>query len=786
MAYVYWNQNNGQLTPISPTDLVGVGDSVAYDALSVVSPNSAGGLVVASKSDAPSIDSNTALMLHLDNNLTDSSLSPKSVTNSGVTFSNVVSKFGSYSANFNSASLAVVNGSAFNFGSNPFTIDYWMLNNHGISAQTHFIVALNANNLLTVYQNGGGQLQFVIYQGGTIICNYTVATSILTDSVWHHVAIVRNGTSVLIFVDGVSQTLTVGTAIGSSSIVNYTGPFRVGMDVDNYWIGNTKNFQGYMDEVRISNGIARWTSNFTPPTSAYTSTIAASTPYMKLGYVNGSAITQTAKIWTDSAASNALKINLGSATRLVMTDADIQFNGVSLLSAATPIWQDNAGVITPYTGTDVFSVGGSIVGCSDLMQVSANVTFSGVLTVGTGLTGPSFTTTHALTAGVITGSGMTVDSSGNMNLGTNGSITVIGNILKLTCANSGGNIDLGNNQVSSGGFPPSTYTMHPQIVSPATMSVAIGYNNSVNANNVTAFGQYCIVSGANATAISSQVSGAHAVGIGSLGYGDIGINAAGAIGLGSFTQTDVNSTNSIVIGLTTNCTNASSSVVIGSRTETVNGVSQYGCYSRANNSIVLGQAATTTVDGTNSMAFGYFAQACADNSMVIGGGVTYVNDGPGMTIPIRASAVSPYSMAVGNATSAQGVNSCVFGARANTSNDNAIAFGTLARGVNKSSIAIGYCATAGYDYNISLGYYSGRQNMNQAQITLSTKDSEYVPAVQMQIAYGVADFVANTVKAPALVLADTNPSSDVGSMYFDGTNFYGMVSAGVFKQLDNE
>ena len=64
--------------------------------------------------------------------------------------------------------------------------------------------------------------------------------------------------------NGVSQTLTIGTAIGSSSIPSMSSLFTIG------FANNGVYFPGNIDEFRISQGIARWTANFTPPTAAYT------------------------------------------------------------------------------------------------------------------------------------------------------------------------------------------------------------------------------------------------------------------------------------------------------------------------------------------------------------------------------------------------------------------------------------------------------------------------------------------------------------------------------------
>ncbi len=81
----------------------------------------------------------------------------------------------------------------------------------------------------------------------------------IRDGNWHHIAVVRNGSSWVLYVDGTSRaTGTWGGAIAALS----TAP-RIGAD-QNYGRG----FTGYMDDIRITNGNARYTANFTPPTNA--------------------------------------------------------------------------------------------------------------------------------------------------------------------------------------------------------------------------------------------------------------------------------------------------------------------------------------------------------------------------------------------------------------------------------------------------------------------------------------------------------------------------------------
>ena len=75
---------------------------------------------------------------------------------------------------------------------------------------------------------------------------------------WHHFAVCRSGNNFYLFRDGVA-----GDSWTSSAAL-YAGvsPLQIGRY-------NTSYFAGYIDELRTSKGIARWTSEFTPPTEPY-------------------------------------------------------------------------------------------------------------------------------------------------------------------------------------------------------------------------------------------------------------------------------------------------------------------------------------------------------------------------------------------------------------------------------------------------------------------------------------------------------------------------------------
>jgi hypothetical protein len=215
---------------------------------------------------------NTKLLLHLDNNLIDSEITPKTLSSNGVTFSNTVSKFGNYSASFNSTSSYIqvpnLDGS-LNFHYGEFTFDFWIKLN-SLNANQYWFGTWNWPHLYPAYSCGlVGATNGIGFgtRGGDGPADGTAwdietLNAAITDTDWHHIAIVYDTINLYIFVDGISQELKLGQVIGPKGI-NITDPtyFRFGMN--QVGIGEAPGFSGYMDEIRISN-VARWTENFTP------------------------------------------------------------------------------------------------------------------------------------------------------------------------------------------------------------------------------------------------------------------------------------------------------------------------------------------------------------------------------------------------------------------------------------------------------------------------------------------------------------------------------------------
>ena len=91
----------------------------------------------------------------------------------------------------------------------------------------------------------------------------TIATTSLSLNTWHHIAMVRNGSTFTLYVNGTSAgTLTSSGNIWSTLSRNLYlfGKWQTS--------GGANGLNGYVDDYRITKGYARYTANFTPPSSA--------------------------------------------------------------------------------------------------------------------------------------------------------------------------------------------------------------------------------------------------------------------------------------------------------------------------------------------------------------------------------------------------------------------------------------------------------------------------------------------------------------------------------------
>lgn len=224
--------------------------------------------------------SNVSLLLHGNGTngsttIADNSPSPKTVTAVGnAQISTAQSKFGGASIAFNGTGsyLTVPDNTAFEFESGAFTIEAWI---YFASHSGNKVIAAKSNR-----NEAGGIGTFAIIinpdtklkclassDSGPLDANWKIdltGTTTLSTNTWHHVAFGRSGNTFALYVNGTQEATTTN----SLTLVNNAQVLTIG--TLGYTSGTFVNdFNGYIDDLRITKGVARYTANFTPPSAPF-------------------------------------------------------------------------------------------------------------------------------------------------------------------------------------------------------------------------------------------------------------------------------------------------------------------------------------------------------------------------------------------------------------------------------------------------------------------------------------------------------------------------------------
>jgi len=224
---------------------------------------------------------NTSLLL----NFTNAQIFGSAMTNNFVTVGNAqvstsIFKYGTGSMYFNGTTdyLLAPNSPNFNFGTGDFTIESWVYFNGGLSsaqfiATTNYNAATGAGGWAFTYRGDISSLELSVNSNVT----YTKAWA-PSVSVWYHVAVSRSGSNLRFFINGTQ----IGTTSTSSDNIAGATTLVVGSNLGGapYLFLN-----GYLDEFRMTYGFARYTSNFTAPTSQFPSTGPIPIPTTSIEYL---------------------------------------------------------------------------------------------------------------------------------------------------------------------------------------------------------------------------------------------------------------------------------------------------------------------------------------------------------------------------------------------------------------------------------------------------------------------------------------------------------------------
>jgi hypothetical protein len=212
-----------------------------------------------------------SLLLHMDGSngstsLIDSSSANRTITVTGSgSLRTSISKFGtaSYYAG-NTIGDYISTSGTYTLKSNDFTFECWWYPTsftNGYKTFCNIVAGDGANYTFATNDDGTSRKVFIYrYTGGVVYITDGYADLGTFLNQWNHVALVRFGNTIYIYFNGVLR---------QSGAFNYNLG-NATMTLCNHWSGSGSEM-GYVDEALFTIGPAKYTSNFTPPTSPFLS-----------------------------------------------------------------------------------------------------------------------------------------------------------------------------------------------------------------------------------------------------------------------------------------------------------------------------------------------------------------------------------------------------------------------------------------------------------------------------------------------------------------------------------
>ena len=144
------------------------------------------------------------------------------------------------------------------FQSGNWTVEFWVNFNSFSGAQDFVNFGYeNSSTRSFVMYVSSGSYQIAQSPDGTTNYDQTLITTSLSTGTWYHFAYVRNSGTITFYINGTSS----GTAT-AYSLSTIPTTWSIGAQIGASFLN------GYLDDLRITKGYARYTSNFTPPTTA--------------------------------------------------------------------------------------------------------------------------------------------------------------------------------------------------------------------------------------------------------------------------------------------------------------------------------------------------------------------------------------------------------------------------------------------------------------------------------------------------------------------------------------
>ena len=172
-------------------------------------------------------------------------------------------KFGTGSMYFDGTndSLKLPNNPNLIMSTGNWTIEFFMYYDQSSFSGYRTIIdqrdSSDSETSIVIYFDAGNSLDF--YTAGAMRADIDISS--LSVRTWHHVALVKNGSTTKFYLDG--------TATGTSDTSDTRDYVAAGDTHIGERYNTSQHFLGYLDDFRITKGVARYTSNFTAPTKAF-------------------------------------------------------------------------------------------------------------------------------------------------------------------------------------------------------------------------------------------------------------------------------------------------------------------------------------------------------------------------------------------------------------------------------------------------------------------------------------------------------------------------------------
>jgi hypothetical protein len=148
-------------------------------------------------------------------------------------------------------------------GTDDFTVEFWYRHGNTYGSYPSIISGKTwtGGGVGIRYDNTGYSNKFGFFWRD-VGDPWLVTPGTFSETDWHHVALTRSGNNFTLWVNGVSQA--TGTNSGSIDWA-FGGDCKVGWAE---WDNSEGRLNAYIEDLRITKGLARYTSSFTPPTAS--------------------------------------------------------------------------------------------------------------------------------------------------------------------------------------------------------------------------------------------------------------------------------------------------------------------------------------------------------------------------------------------------------------------------------------------------------------------------------------------------------------------------------------